>query len=120
VKAPPNAFLAEYLSGDEAASVASLVICNGGSPTTQQALDRGLPVLGLAGNLDQFLNMNMVERTGAGLCLRAARTTEKEIQYAVTRLLSDTAYHNAAANVATHFERYDPANYFRSILEKAA
>ncbi|MFK7977789.1 MAG: glycosyltransferase [Halioglobus sp.] len=120
VKAPPNAFLAEYLSGDEAASVASLVICNGGSPTTQQALDRGLPVLGLAGNLDQFLNMNMVERTGAGLCLRAAKTTEKEIQYAVTRLLSDTAYHNAAANVATHFERYDPANYFRSILEKAA
>lgn len=34
---PPNAYVAPFLPGDAAARRASLVICNGGSPTSQQA-----------------------------------------------------------------------------------
>ena len=46
---PGNVHVAEYLPGDVVAGRSRLVICNGGSPTTHQALATGVPVLGLAG-----------------------------------------------------------------------
>jgi UDP:flavonoid glycosyltransferase YjiC (YdhE family) len=64
--APANARLADYLPGTAAAARARLVVCNGGSPTCQQAFAAGVPVLGIASNMDQFLNMRGVERRNAG------------------------------------------------------
>ena len=57
-----NVRLANFLPGERAAARASLVICNGGSPTTHQALAASTPVLGLASNMDQHLNMDGVQR----------------------------------------------------------
>ena len=57
-----NVRLADVLPGEHAAARADLVICNGGSPTTHQALAEGTPVLGLASNMDQHLNMAGVQR----------------------------------------------------------
>ena len=57
----------------EAAARAKLVICNGGSPASQQALAAGVPVLGISSNMDQFLNMGAVVQAGAGILLRADR-----------------------------------------------
>jgi len=41
---PANAFVADYLPGEAAAARSAVVICNGGSMTTQQALAAGVPV----------------------------------------------------------------------------
>jgi hypothetical protein len=57
-----SVFCSAYLPGNQAAARADLVVCNGGSPTTFQALSEGVPVLGIPGNLDQFLNMHYLER----------------------------------------------------------
>ncbi|WP_306776585.1 glycosyltransferase, partial [Escherichia coli] len=76
---PANARVASYLPGDAAAKRSSLVICNGGSLTTQQALATGIPILGIASNMDQFLNMGPIETAGAGLTLRADRLTRRAI-----------------------------------------
>lgn len=59
-----SVFCSAYLPGNQAAARADLVVCNGGSPTTFQALSEGVPVLGIPGNLDQFLNMHYLERYG--------------------------------------------------------
>ena len=67
-EAPSNAALAGVLSGVEMAARASLVICNGGSPTTHQALAAGVPVLGVAGNMNQQLNMETIRRAGPASC----------------------------------------------------
>lgn len=53
---PANAFVADYLPGEAAAARSAVVVCNGGSLTTQQALVAGVPVIGVAGNLDQHLS----------------------------------------------------------------
>ena len=45
---PANAFVADYLPGEAAAARSAVVVCNGGSLTTQQALAAGVPVVGLA------------------------------------------------------------------------
>lgn len=84
---PANARVAAYLPGDAAAARAQLVVCNGGSLTAQQALSAGVPVLGLASNMDQFLNMAPIEGAGAGVTLRADRISSASIRAACQRLL---------------------------------
>lgn len=116
--APPNAYVADYLPGETAARRASLVICNGGSPTSQQALAAGVPVLGIASNLDQFLNMHGVATVGAGIVLRTDRFNEPELQRAVTAMLDDASSVDAAKKIAQSFRNYDPGVRFMSLLTK--
>jgi UDP:flavonoid glycosyltransferase YjiC (YdhE family) len=96
LRVPGNARMADYLPGDAAASRAQLVICNGGSLGTQQALAAGVPVLGIASNMDQFFNMGPLTREGAALTLRADRLSLDAIRQACLWLLDTPAAHDAA------------------------
>lgn len=104
---PDNALVADYLPGELAAARARLVICNGGSPTSQQALAAGVPVLGIAGNLDQYLNMDGVLRAGAGALLRSDRLAQDSLRETALQLLSHPEPRAAASRVAQQFQRYD-------------
>jgi UDP:flavonoid glycosyltransferase YjiC (YdhE family) len=75
---------------------ARLVICNGGSPATNLALRAGIPVLGVARNMDQFLNMRAVVTAGAGRMLRADRLGVAGARDAIAALLADPAPRRAA------------------------
>ena len=112
----PNIHTATYLPGTEAAARADLVICNGGSMTTLQALVAGKPVLGICSNLDQYLNMQAVEAAGAGISLRAGKTTPGAVRSAVERLLGDATYLEAAGRLAEHYRGYDAATRFSDIV----
>jgi len=79
----------DFLPGDQMCRLARLVICNGGSPTTNQALRHGVPVLGIARNMDQFLNMRAIERFGAGSALRADRLSASIVFERLRQLLGD-------------------------------
>ena len=97
---PKNAWIADYLPGIEAAARSALVICNGGSPTTYQALAAGVPVLGIAGNnMDQHLNMTMVQAAGAGTTLGAMRLTGNAVRKAADRLLGESAARERARHL---------------------
>jgi UDP:flavonoid glycosyltransferase YjiC (YdhE family) len=117
---PPNAFVADYLPGEEAARRACLVICNGGSPTTQQALAAGKPILGLTGNTDQLMNMGFICSAGAGMLLRATQANEKGIRTSVLMMLQDQRYATAAEAVQSVFARYDIARRFRELVDEVA
>jgi UDP:flavonoid glycosyltransferase YjiC (YdhE family) len=113
---PANAQVAAYLPGLMAAQRSSLVICNGGSSTSQQALSAGVPVLGIAGNLDQYLNMHGVLASGAGALLRSDRLTEEGVRNAALRLLEQPEPRAAAGKVAQQFLRYDAGARLASLL----
>lgn len=117
---PDNVFCAAYLNGEEAVQDASLVICNGGSPTTQQALIAGVPVIGLASNLDQFLNMSVLEQAGAGHCMRAATCTREQLRKVVEEALAQTDLSSGAQQVGTLLRQQDSANNFRTIMEEVS
>ncbi|QDV34767.1 glycosyltransferase [Tautonia plasticadhaerens] len=102
---PPNTRLAPYLPGRQAAARAQLVICNGGSPATQQALAAATPVIGVAGNLDQHLNMQSVQRLGAGLTLRSDRLSPPAIRAAVGRILEAPSFSAAARSISGKFNQ---------------
>lgn len=90
----------DYLPGNQVCKHARLVVCNGGSPTTNQALANGVPVLGIARNMDQFLNMQAIESYGAGITLRADRANEKRLRQAVAKLLGDASFAERAGLLA--------------------
>ena len=108
-----NVWLADYLPGEQAAARARLVVCNGGSPTSQQALAAGAPVIGVCGNMDQMLNMRGLVAAGAGIRLRADRLTPRRLVTAVESLLTAenakdavrTARHSEA-DFRTRFPRF--------------
>ena len=84
----PHVWLADYLPGQAAAARSALVICNGGSPTAQQALAAGVRPVGICGNMDQMLNMRGLVGAGLGISLRADRLTPARIRAAVAATLS--------------------------------
>lgn len=86
---PDNVRVATYLPGLQAAQRSRLVICNGGSLTAYQALAGGAAVLGIAGNLDQFLNMQALERAGVGRLLRADRLSAARLRAEVEAMVGD-------------------------------
>ena len=116
-RVPPNAYVADFLPGIEAASRASLVICNGGSPSAYQALAAGVPVLGLvSNNMDQHLNMQAVRRSGAGEAMRARGLTAARLRPMVEQMLGTTKYQEGARNLAASHQRYDAATRFRAMV----
>lgn len=117
---PKNAFVADYLSGDEAAERSSLMICNGGTLTVQQALCARIPVLGIANNMNQHLNMNTIRRAGAGELMRAGKVTPADLRAMVLRILSSPAYVQAAGVLGQTYLKYDAPSRFRKALAVAA
>lgn len=98
-RVPANARVADFLPGVEAAERSALVICNGGSLATQQALAAGTPVLGVVSNMDQHLNMLCLERAGVGLRLRVGEMTAPALARAAQRLLNDSSARQRARRV---------------------
>lgn len=90
----------DYLPGAAVCKRAVLVVCNGGSPTTNQALSTGTPVLGIAKNMDQFLNMGAIESFGAGLLVRADRADRNTLEDALRRLLEAPSFKERATQLS--------------------
>jgi UDP:flavonoid glycosyltransferase YjiC (YdhE family) len=115
---PRNCHIADYIPGEEASRRSSIVICNGGSPTSHQALLSGVPVIGIAGNLDQFLNMRRLQDAGAGKMLRADRFDASAFQGTVKEMSGTPTYADAAKKIAEQFRRYPAGQRFALLLER--
>lgn len=117
-RVPANAQVTDMLPGVEAASRSDLVVCNGGSLVCYQALAAGKPVIGIPSNLDQFLNMQAIERAGAGLSIRADRLTERGVTEAVHRALADDALRSRAREIAKAMQKHRIADGMRGFLDQ--
>ena len=110
-------FVADYAPGYAACERADLVVCNGGSPTSSQALLKGRPVLGICSNIDQFLNMRAVQGRKAGLSLRADAVRRGSFEAAVNRLSGFKAM-KAAALLATGIDDQAPGRILAETIER--
>ena len=106
----------DYLPGDQVCSQASLVVCNGGSPTTNQALAHGVPVLGIASNMDQFMNMRSVETFGAGILLRGDRVRPEPLARAIASLLNDPVPASRAKLLGASHSLAQPGHWLEGVI----
>ncbi len=114
----PNVRVVDFVPGSEVSRLADLVVCNGG-PASQQALRGGTPMLGLWGNIDQYLSANVIQSLGAGLAMEARRASSETVVRAARCLLDDARYRNAAAALAPTIDAIDPAHAFPALVERA-
>lgn len=118
-EAPPaNVYLAPYLPGEEAVKMATLVICNGGSPTTHQALTHGVPVIGVSNNLDQYLNMAAIVKAGAGLGLRSGTCDSQKLIRTINRVLSEASFGEAAQVLSLRLGEHYSRDRFTDIIKE--
>lgn len=117
-KPPENAYLADFLPGDEAARRSQLTICNGGNMSSQQALSTGTPILGVTSNLDQVGFARAVARTGAGEVLQEHEVTPAAIRRIVWRMLAEPKYKDAAQRIADAYSRMDAPSRFRELIDR--
>ncbi|WP_238529848.1 glycosyltransferase [Nitrosospira multiformis] len=113
---PANAYVTDYLPLDRVASRLKIVISNGGSLTTYQALSSGVPVIGLCSNLDQLLNMNAVQQLGAAITLHCARISVTDLVMAVTAMLDNPSYGRAAIKISQILAESDAKQRFREFV----
>lgn len=116
---PKNVHVAEYLPGDDAARRSAVVVCNGGGPTSMQALRYGVPVVGMPSNLDQFLNMHYLTAAGVGVTVRGGPAAASEVREQVERMLSDGGRASRAREVAGKLAAYDYRRIFPHFLMAA-
>lgn len=115
---PAGVVAERFLPGAALSRRARLVICNGGSPTTHQALREGTPVLGIPQNLDQLLNMQFIVASGAGLALRADQIHADKVGALTRRLLDEPSFRRKAGEVAGEFARYPSGERFAEFVRR--
>lgn len=120
MRLPRNVIAARYAPGSEAARRSALVICNGGSSTGYQALHEGVPVLGLPFNFDQSLSMQAIERAGAGLAVLPHEASVERLMFAITALLTDASYSEAAQRIGRSLCAVSSRARFQAVIERIA
>lgn len=120
LRPPANARVAELLPGDDASAAARLVLCNGGSPSSYQALAQGAPVIGLATNMDQFLNMAAFEAAGCGFLVRSGAALAQVLPPLVDRALREQRLRERATGVGKELAAMSPVERFRQQVLRLA
>lgn len=115
---PSNIMMFDYVPGDLVARQAQLVLCNGGSTTGYQALNEGVPVIGLASNLDQFLAMHAISTAGAGICLKARNFSEESLKGSILEILENPSFAAHADKISKSFDLYNSKARFNALVEK--
>ena len=113
----PNVKIANFIPGDQASKISSLVICNGGTGTVYESLKHGVPVLGIASNMDQLLAMSYVEKAGAGKLIRSNEINVKNAEQAISQLLWEEMYTSKAMLLAEKIQYFNPHIRFSLLLE---
>ncbi|MEY2933019.1 MAG: hypothetical protein RL033_3768, partial [Pseudomonadota bacterium] len=68
-------------------------------------------------NLDQFLATEAIDRSGAGISVKARQANVIALRSALERGLADSALGRAAQQVATRFAQQDSGAAFRALVE---
>lgn len=115
---PDNIFVTNFLPGSAAAARSQLVICNGGSPTCYQALAAGVPVIGIASNLDQYMNMALVQDADAGIMIRAGQASAALVRKSVETLLGSISVKRSVKRLELAIEQYAAPERFAALIDK--
>jgi UDP:flavonoid glycosyltransferase YjiC (YdhE family) len=109
---PSNTHVEQWVAQGDALAGADLVVCHGGSGTTNGALAAGLPLVVCPLFADQNTNAGSIERLGAGIVVRSRRRPaggvasldnddKGALASAIVACLREPAYRHAAQRAAS-------------------
>jgi len=95
----------------------AVVVSHGGSGTALAAITLGIPQLCLPQGADQFLNAAAISSAGVGLSLLPGQATTSAVGDAVSRLLRDASYRDAAHRVSASIAAMPSPEEVAALLE---
>ena len=113
-------YFERLVDGELIAKRASLVICNGGSPTAYQALSQGTPVIGIPSNMDQLLAMRFIEEADAGKVVRFRDVKKDKFSKIIKQIVSYDELKAGANKVESYMKTFDAKSKFSFYLDSLA
>jgi UDP:flavonoid glycosyltransferase YjiC (YdhE family) len=129
---PSNVHVETWVTHDDAARSADVIVCHGGFGSTLGSLAHGVPLVVLPlFSGDQWANGEAVARAGAGVTIADDRTvrnvldlpgpeTLRRLAGAVTSVLGDPSYRREAGRIAEAMRALPPVDEAVRLLERAA
>jgi UDP:flavonoid glycosyltransferase YjiC (YdhE family) len=113
---PANARVAEYIPFGALLPKASVLVTNGGSGGTQQALAAGVPVVMAGESEDKPANAARAAYHRLGINLQTATPTAQAVAGAVGSLLEDTEVRENVLRLAKVYAQHDPLDTIEHML----
>lgn len=85
----------KFIPAQKVNAMADIVICHGGQGTVQTAIHSGTPLVGVAAQQEQFINLSNVAVRGAGIRVPFSKWNAKNIQKSVGKIIADKKYKEA-------------------------
>lgn len=104
---PKNFHVCDYAPGSELMKRSALVVCQGGNGTIYQALQHGVPVIGVPTMHDQEFNLQRVTDLGFGVELSDLRFKPGHLTRAVRQVLDEPRFADAARHYQQVLAQYD-------------
>ena len=115
---PENVHVERFVPQDDVIPHAAVVIGHGGSGTTLGTLAAGVPLVVVPMFADQPHNGERVHAIGAGLNVPREGRTAESIRAAVTRVLAEPSFREAAQKVALEMAALPPTDEAAAALEQ--
>jgi UDP:flavonoid glycosyltransferase YjiC (YdhE family) len=115
---PDNVRVERYVPQSSILPNASAVVCHGGSGSVLGALAHGLPLVVLPMGADQPLNAERCAALGVGRVLDVIAATPEDVREAVSAVLADSSYREAAERIRTEFAALPGPGHPVTLLER--
>jgi UDP:flavonoid glycosyltransferase YjiC (YdhE family) len=90
-------------------TMADITVSHGGQGTIQTAIHSGTPIVGVAAQQEQFINLSNMESFGAGIRIPRAKWNANNIQKSISKILSDKKYSESMLKLRNHSIAIDGA-----------
>jgi UDP:flavonoid glycosyltransferase YjiC (YdhE family) len=90
-------------------AMADITVSHGGQGTIQTAIYSGTPIVGVAAQQEQFINLSNVESYGAGLRIPRTKWNANNIQNSISKILSNKKYSESMLKLRNHLTAIDGA-----------
>lgn len=118
---PPNVHVTGPLPAHLLGGLVDAAVIHGGQGTVQTACATGVPFVGMGLQPEQAWNVEVCVRRGNALALSPRQAGTRALAGAVTRILHEDRFHDAAATVQAAFAREDgPAACVAAIQRELA
>ncbi len=114
----PNVLIKKYLPSHKVMPLVDLAIIHGGQGSTQTAIASGTPLIGFPLHGEQRLNLKIIERHGAGICLPLKAIKKGRFRSAIDRILTDGKFKTNMKCLKLSQDRYNGAENTAKILQK--
>lgn len=114
---PENFYVVDYAPGSSLLEKSDLVICHGGNGTIYQAMQQGVPIIGIPTMHDQEFNLDRVEDLGIGIHLSELQFKPEHLVEAVEKILEDNKFKDNALHYMKILAGYDGARRGAALIQ---